>query len=111
MEEVQGEEKEIIILYLVSSNKSGDIGFPADTWMLNVAITLSKRCVINVCDSETVGSSSLFEPLFSYVEASCVYRSTIVGLEDVVGRLSHGRRPKVYIHSISDENHEVSSLM
>lgn len=95
----QGREKEIVILSLVRSNEGGEIGFLSDARRLNVAITRAKRCVIVVCDSETVCSNALFERLVAYGKSAGVYRSGVVEFEDIVGTFSLGRRPKEAIEA------------
>ncbi|CAK9294656.1 unnamed protein product [Gordionus sp. m RMFG-2023] len=46
----QGKEKEVIILSLVRSNPSGDIGFLQDSRRVNVALTRAKKHLCIVCD-------------------------------------------------------------
>ncbi|KAL7422025.1 hypothetical protein Q5752_003798 [Cryptotrichosporon argae] len=55
---LQGQEREAIILSLVRSNTSGDVGFLAEYRRLNVAMTRAKRQLCVVGDSSTVGKGS-----------------------------------------------------
>ncbi|KAI8362270.1 P-loop containing nucleoside triphosphate hydrolase protein [Mortierella sp. GBAus27b] len=56
----QGREKEAIILTLVRSNDSGQVGFLSDRRRLNVAMTRSKKHLCVVGDSETLGKKDAF---------------------------------------------------
>lgn len=60
MDSFQGREKEIIILSLVRSNTSGEVGFLAEQKRLNVAITRAKRLLLVVCNSETLKRKDKF---------------------------------------------------
>lgn len=53
----QGREKEVIIISLVRSNDTNDVGFVADERRINVAITRPKRQLCIVGNSETIGKS------------------------------------------------------
>ncbi|CAO3620166.1 unnamed protein product [Mucor fragilis] len=50
----QGREKEAILLSLVRSNDTGEVGFLAEKRRLNVAMTRAKRHLCVICDSETL---------------------------------------------------------
>lgn len=50
----QGREKEAILLSLVRSNDSGEVGFLAEKRRLNVAMTRAKRHLCILCDTETL---------------------------------------------------------
>ncbi|KAF9951459.1 hypothetical protein BGZ70_000987 [Mortierella alpina] len=56
----QGREKQAIILTLVRSNDTGDVGFLSDRRRLNVAMTRSKRHLCVVGDSETLSKKDAF---------------------------------------------------
>ncbi|RKP26856.1 immunoglobulin mu binding protein 2 [Syncephalis pseudoplumigaleata] len=56
----QGREKDAVIVSLVRSNDTGDIGFLADYRRTNVAITRPRRHLCIIGDSETVGKSDQF---------------------------------------------------
>ena len=50
----QGREKEAVILSLVRSNRSRQLGFLVEKRRLNVAVTRARRQLVVVCDSDTV---------------------------------------------------------
>lgn len=56
----QGREKEAVIVSLVRSNDSHEVGFLGEKRRLNVAMTRPKRHLCIVGDSETVGQGSAF---------------------------------------------------
>jgi ATP-dependent RNA/DNA helicase IGHMBP2 len=66
----QGREKEVVILSLVRSNPSHEVGFLAERRRLNVAVTRARRQVTVIADSETVGGGDAFLRQFlDYLEA------------------------------------------
>lgn len=64
----QGREKEIIILSLVRSNDSREVGFLSERRRINVAVTRAKRHLTVVCDSETVTNDTSIETLVQYLQ-------------------------------------------
>ncbi|KAI8092158.1 P-loop containing nucleoside triphosphate hydrolase protein [Gilbertella persicaria] len=50
----QGREKEAILLSLVRSNETGEVGFLVEKRRLNVAMTRAKRHLCVICDSDTL---------------------------------------------------------
>ncbi len=71
----QGREKEAIIVTLVRSNPTGEIGFLADTRRMNVALTRARRKLIIIGDSATLSSDPFYSRLFEYVELLGGYRT------------------------------------
>jgi ATP-dependent RNA/DNA helicase IGHMBP2 len=71
----QGREKEAIVLSLVRSNNSGQVGFLADQRRINVAVTRARRHLCIVCDARTCKSNEFLRSFLEYVEANAVLRS------------------------------------
>lgn len=90
----QGREKEVVCMSLVRSNEQGEVGFLVDDRRMNVAITRARRCVVIVCDSETVSTHPLLARVIEYAEQFGQYRSAVVDFPDIVGTFSAQRRPK-----------------
>lgn len=65
----QGRENEAVIISLVRSNTSGEIGFLLDTRRMNVALTRARRKLIVVGDSSTIGGNSFYGRFLQYTEA------------------------------------------
>lgn len=95
----QGREKEIVCMSLVRSNEGGEVGFLTDDRRLNVAITRARRCVVVVCDSETVSSHPLLSRMVDYAENFGHYRSAVIDFPEIVGTYSQLRRPKEAIEA------------
>lgn len=71
----QGREKEAVIISLVRSNATGEIGFLGDTRRMNVALTRARRKLIVVGDSATLGGHAFYAALFEYFEKRGAYHS------------------------------------
>jgi superfamily I DNA and/or RNA helicase len=71
----QGREKEAIIVSLVRSNASNDIGFLADVRRLNVAVTRARRALLVVGDSATLAAFPFYQRLFGYFDEIGATRS------------------------------------
>ncbi|MCB0225383.1 MAG: AAA family ATPase [Anaerolineae bacterium] len=71
----QGREKEAVIISLVRSNQTGDIGFLADTRRMNVALTRARRKLLVIGDSATISVHPFYERLIGYFEQIGAYRS------------------------------------
>ena len=64
----QGREKEAVIVDLVRSNDSGELGFLANTRRMNVALTRAKRFLLVVADSATLGNHPYYAQFIQYVD-------------------------------------------
>merc|ERR1711991_355602 len=64
----QGREKECIIMSLVRSNLSKQVGFLADQRRINVAVTRARRHIGIICDSDTVKSDKFLHGMLKHVE-------------------------------------------
>jgi ATP-dependent RNA/DNA helicase IGHMBP2 len=73
----QGREKEAVILSLVRSNPSGEVGFLAESRRLNVAITRAKRHVAIIANVETVSHNAVLKGLAEHLEAKGEVRSAM----------------------------------
>ncbi len=71
----QGREKEAIVISLVRSNDSGEIGFLADLRRMNVAMTRARRKLIVIGDSATLSVDPFYARLIEYFEGQGAYRT------------------------------------
>jgi ATP-dependent RNA/DNA helicase IGHMBP2 len=71
----QGQERDIIVISLVRSNATGEIGFLSDTRRMNVALTRAKRKLVIIGDSATLSHHPFYNDLLAYVEANGEYKS------------------------------------
>jgi superfamily I DNA and/or RNA helicase len=71
----QGREKEAIVMSLVRSNVTGEIGFLADVRRMNVALTRARRKLLVIGDSATLSSDPFYRRLFDYFEQIGAYRT------------------------------------
>ncbi len=69
----QGREKEIVLISLVRSNESNNIGFLRDLRRLNVALTRAKRKLIVIGDSSTIAKNETYQNLLDYIEERGLY--------------------------------------
>ncbi len=64
----QGREKEVVVLSLVRSNETGEVGFLSDTRRMNVAMTRARRLLVVVGDSATLGRHPFYAAFLDYVD-------------------------------------------
>ena len=71
----QGREKEAIVISLVRSNESGEIGFLSDLRRTNVAMTRARRKLLMIGDSATLSSEPFYARLIAYFESQGAYHT------------------------------------
>ena len=71
----QGREKEAVLISLVRSNTSNEIGFLADTRRMNVALTRARRRLVIVGDSATIAGNDFYDSLLAYFDSINAYHS------------------------------------
>ncbi|TJZ63248.1 IGHMBP2 family helicase [Sphingobacterium olei] len=71
----QGQEKDIIYISLTRSNAEQHIGFLSDVRRMNVAMTRSKKKLIVIGDSSTIGQHSFYKGFLDYIESINHYHS------------------------------------
>lgn len=71
----QGRESDIIIISLVRSNESSEIGFLKDYRRMNVALTRARLKLVVIGDSATLGNDAFYNSFFEHVENNGNYRS------------------------------------
>ncbi|WPT18014.1 DNA-binding protein SMUBP-2 [Picochlorum sp. SENEW3] len=64
----QGREKEAIVISMVRSNSSGEVGFLSDSRRMNVAVTRAKRHCVIIGDSETISKNAFLDRLVTYFQ-------------------------------------------
>jgi ATP-dependent RNA/DNA helicase IGHMBP2 len=69
----QGREKEAIIISLVRSNKTKEIGFLKDVRRMNVALTRARRKLIVIGDSATITGDSFYKRLLEHFDKIGAY--------------------------------------
>ncbi len=71
----QGREKEAVLVSLVRSNATGQVGFLADTRRMNVALTRAKRHLFVVGDSATLSAHPFYAAFVEHAQQTGAYRS------------------------------------
>ncbi|TWT72329.1 AAA domain-containing protein [Crateriforma conspicua] len=71
----QGREKDVVLLTMVRSNETGEIGFLKDTRRTNVAMTRAKRRLVVVGDSGTLGNDAFYADMLQYFDDQSAYHS------------------------------------
>lgn len=71
----QGREKEAILIDLVRSNESSDIGFLSDTRRMNVALTRARRFLLVLGDSATLAQHPYYEQFLQFTQSHNAWQS------------------------------------
>jgi superfamily I DNA and/or RNA helicase len=71
----QGREKEVIVISLVRSNETGEIGFLSDLRRTNVAMTRARRKLLMIGDSATLSSDPFYARLVAHFESQGAYHT------------------------------------
>ncbi|WP_140938294.1 AAA domain-containing protein [Sphingobacterium lumbrici] len=71
----QGQEKDIIYISLTRSNAEQHIGFLSDVRRMNVAMTRSRKKLIVIGDSSTIGQHGFYKDFLDYIESINHYHS------------------------------------
>jgi len=69
----QGREKEAVVISLVRSNSTGELGFLNDVRRMNVALTRAKRRLVVIGDSATVGGHPFYARMIDYFQSLNAY--------------------------------------
>ncbi|XP_065654259.1 DNA-binding protein SMUBP-2 isoform X2 [Hydra vulgaris] len=70
----QGREKEAILISMVRSNDSGEVGFLSEDRRINVAITRARRHLFVVCDTQTVSHHKFLAEFCEYMNKNADVR-------------------------------------
>ncbi len=71
----QGREKELVIVSLVRSNLTGELGFLNDTRRMNVAMTRARRRLVVIGDSATLSTLPFYKAFIAYAEENGAYKT------------------------------------
>jgi len=71
----QGREKDAVLVSLVRSNESGELGFCADIRRVNVALTRARKKLIVIGDSATLSRHPFYAGFVRYAESIGAWRS------------------------------------
>lgn len=71
----QGEERDVIYISLVRSNTNSEIGFLSDIRRMNVALTRTKKKLVVIMDTSTVGNHPFYKAFTEYCEKNGFYKS------------------------------------
>jgi len=71
----QGREKEAVIVSLVRSNETGEVGFLSDVRRMNVALTRARAKLVVIGDGATVSRHPFYEAFLRHAERTGAWRS------------------------------------
>ena len=66
----QGQERDVIIISLVRSNRNSNIGFLHELRRMNVAMTRARYKLVIIGDSRTMCAHPFYKALYNYIEKS-----------------------------------------
>lgn len=65
----QGQERDIIVISMVRSNDTGQIGFLRDLRRMNVAMTRARMKLLIIGNTQTLSSNRFYSRLFHYIQS------------------------------------------
>jgi ATP-dependent RNA/DNA helicase IGHMBP2 len=71
----QGQERDLVYISLVRSNRKSEIGFLSDYRRMNVAMTRARKQLVVVGDSATIGNDHFYASFLDYCEAAGAYQT------------------------------------
>jgi superfamily I DNA and/or RNA helicase len=71
----QGREKEAIVISMVRSNDTGEIGFLGDIRRMNVAMTRARRKLMVIGDSATISSHKFYQRVLDHFDRIGAYHT------------------------------------
>jgi len=71
----QGREKDAVVVSLVRSNDSGELGFVSDIRRMNVALTRARRKLVVIGDGATIARHPFFDGFLRYAQEVGAWRS------------------------------------
>ena len=75
----QGKEKEVIILSMVRSNDTKEVGFLSESRRINVSVTRARRCCVIIGDSHTLSHDQCLSSLYKY----CQQHGSVKNVDDL----------------------------
>ena len=71
----QGREKDAVVVSLVRSNESGEVGFLSDVRRMNVAMTRARKKLVVIGDGATISRHAFYDAFLRHAERSGAWRS------------------------------------
>ena len=71
----QGREKDAVVVSLVRSNESGEVGFLADVRRMNVALTRARKKLVVVGDGATIARHPFYAAFLEHAQRTGAWRS------------------------------------
>ncbi|GFS16911.1 DNA-binding protein SMUBP-2 [Elysia marginata] len=86
----QGREKEAVVISMVRSNATGEVGFLSEKRRINVAVTRARRHLAVICDSDTVCNDPFIASLINYMTD----RGDVLSAHQILENLPVSHRPR-----------------